>query len=68
MIIPVHFPTETSSSSVLPPALAKLGSDEVVLVELQGFLDAEGQKDDALVGTLNIENTVALPLDILFCY
>ena len=59
MIIPVRFPESNSSAaSSLPPVLTKLGSNEIVLIELQGFLDAEGDTQGGPVGTLNCANPV----------
>jgi len=57
MIIPINF---DSSSSVqkLPPSLAKISHDEVVLIELQGELELENpsQRNGRLIGTLKIDD------------
>jgi hypothetical protein len=47
--------TPSKSSHKLPPQLAKLGNDEIVLIELQGSLEVEGVQDGQLVGTLKID-------------
>jgi chromosome transmission fidelity protein 8 len=62
MIIPINLSPPTHRLPVpLQPALAKLGSNEVVLIELQGWLDfVEGEKHDGLIGTLNMENVGSL--------
>ncbi|TFK49386.1 hypothetical protein OE88DRAFT_422511 [Heliocybe sulcata] len=52
MIIPITLPRPSSSSPSLPRALAKLGSSEVVLIELQGSLEVEGDRAGQAVGTL----------------
>ncbi|TFK49393.1 hypothetical protein OE88DRAFT_1683280 [Heliocybe sulcata] len=52
MIIPITLPRSSSSAPSLPPALAKLGSSEVVLLELQGSLEVEGDRAGQAVGTL----------------
>lgn len=61
MIIPLKFPTNTSTEE-LPPQLARLGSNEVVLIELQGFLEIEGEAnegEEVVVGTLSMDNPVS---------
>ncbi|KAG9050195.1 hypothetical protein FS837_007093 [Tulasnella sp. UAMH 9824] len=58
MIIPLKFPTNKTTED-LPPQLARLGSDEVVLIELQGFLELEGEAnegEEVVVGTLSMDN------------
>jgi hypothetical protein len=68
MLIPI---TRKPSESLykLPPQLAKLGNDEIVLIELQGSLDVEGTPDGQLVGTLEIDpKTVCTPLFIYTSY
>ncbi|KAL4243254.1 hypothetical protein ABKN59_011499 [Abortiporus biennis] len=58
MIIPIHLPTPGSSSSnTLPPQFAQFGTDEVVLIELQGSLEVEGDKANQRVGKLSIDST-----------
>lgn len=58
MIIPIALsPPIDRIPAPLQPALAKLGSKEVVLIELQGWLDVvEGEKDDGLIGILDMEH------------
>ncbi|KAF8519566.1 Ctf8-domain-containing protein [Gautieria morchelliformis] len=47
----------------LEPALARLGSNEVVLIELQGWLDVtEGEKQDGCIGNLMMENVCTVPV------
>ena len=47
----------------LPPQLVQFGTDELVLIELQGALDVEGNKDGQLVGKLRINpGTVRAPV------
>lgn len=64
MLIPINIP-EPSSSVKLPTQLAKLGSDEIVLLELQGSLEVESvsdsARDDQMVGKLRVDDsTVSL--------
>jgi hypothetical protein len=59
MIIPVTLKSARSNATHLPPQLARLGSDEVVLIELQGSLTVETNevedRDGQAVGTLHID-------------
>lgn len=63
MLIPVTFNPHPSSRSTetakLPPALAKISNDEVVLIELQGKLEVEiaqpSDKNGKFVGKLTID-------------
>ncbi|KAG8908369.1 hypothetical protein FRB99_007297 [Tulasnella sp. 403] len=57
MIIPVKFPKDPDAVP-LPPTLARLGSDEIVLIELQGSLDIDGEQNDVeeIVGTLGLDS------------
>ncbi|EGO24397.1 hypothetical protein SERLADRAFT_369636 [Serpula lacrymans var. lacrymans S7.9] len=63
MIIPITIPSpsDTSDSPKLPPQLAKLGHDELFLIELQGSLDVEGtginERDGRLVGKLQMDDS-----------
>ncbi|KAJ7745660.1 Ctf8-domain-containing protein [Mycena metata] len=67
MIISINFPTSSASSSTpkLPPALAKISHDELVLIELQGALEVEcthdGERDGRLVGRLCIDEAGKKP-------
>ncbi|KAG8886408.1 hypothetical protein FRB97_004943 [Tulasnella sp. 331] len=54
MIIPLKFP-DKDSYGALPSSLATLGTGEVVLVELQGFLEVDGERSGEIVGTLGLE-------------
>ncbi|KAI0067280.1 hypothetical protein BV25DRAFT_1819607 [Artomyces pyxidatus] len=58
MIISVHLPDIATASqpNPLPPTLAQIGSSELVLIELQGELDVEGNKHGQTVGTLTVDN------------
>ncbi|KAF8525928.1 Ctf8-domain-containing protein [Hysterangium stoloniferum] len=58
MIIPIDLaPPPHRRPPQLAPVLAKLGSDEVVLIELQGWLDVvEGERQAGFIGTLLMEN------------
>ncbi len=60
MIIPVDFILPSSSNLKLPPSVAKVSHDEIVLVELQGTLDVEstyeGERDGKLVGQLTLDD------------
>ncbi|KAF9223794.1 hypothetical protein BS17DRAFT_733588 [Gyrodon lividus] len=57
MIIPISVSPPSHFSPKLPPSIAKLGHDELFLIELQGTLDVEGSeitsKDGQLIGKLN---------------
>ncbi|KIK94372.1 hypothetical protein PAXRUDRAFT_828054 [Paxillus rubicundulus Ve08.2h10] len=57
MIIPISVSPPNQFSQKLPPAVAKLGHDELFLVELQGTLNVDGSettsKDGQLIGKMN---------------
>ena len=57
MIIPISIPQASSSSapSTLPPQLAQFGTDELVLIELQGALEFEGDSAGERVVTLSVD-------------
>lgn len=60
MLIPITIsqPGPSSSenlSSLLPPQLAQFGTDELVLVELQGTLEPEGNSRGQVVGRLSVD-------------
>jgi chromosome transmission fidelity protein 8 len=58
MILPLTLPTKPSPDSpALPSALARLGSSELFLLELQGELEVSGNKHGELVGRLTIDDT-----------
>jgi chromosome transmission fidelity protein 8 len=58
MIIPINV-APPSSNSKLPPGLAKISHEEIVLIELQGTLEVEcthiSESDGKLVGKLKID-------------
>lgn len=47
-----------------PPALAQFGSDEMVLIELQGSLEVEGNNVGQTVGKLSVDNTTVRSITI----
>ncbi|KAG8213328.1 Alpha/Beta hydrolase protein [Butyriboletus roseoflavus] len=58
MIVPITVTPPNAFSAKLPPSIAKLGHDELFLIELQGTLDVvlgseSTCKDGQLIGTLN---------------
>lgn len=58
MLIPINVAIPDPSSAQrkkLPPQLVQFGTDELVLIDLQGALDVEGNKDGQLVGKLRID-------------
>ena len=60
MIIPLTLSPKSSpdgTEPALPSALARLGSSEFFLIELQGELEVSGDKDGQLVGRLTIDDT-----------
>lgn len=54
---PAHFIQPVAGPS--KPPLIQLGS-EIILIELQGELNWEGDKDDGVVGVLGFERPVSL--------
>ncbi|KAL6301356.1 Ctf8-domain-containing protein [Sparassis latifolia] len=64
MIIPINLDTVPLSplGSKFPPQLAQFGTDEVVLIELQGALDVEGDRQGETVGTLRIDDVTKTTL------
>ncbi|KII85100.1 hypothetical protein PLICRDRAFT_331314 [Plicaturopsis crispa FD-325 SS-3] len=66
MIIPINIPASGSSTTPkLPPQLATLGNDEVVLIELQGALEVEcnapTDRDGQMVGKLRMDEGSGKP-------
>ncbi|KAI0333364.1 hypothetical protein GY45DRAFT_1244918 [Cubamyces sp. BRFM 1775] len=64
MLVPVNVAIPGPSSAPqrkLPPQLVQYGTDELVLIELQGALDVEGNKDGQLVGKLRIDPATKKP-------
>lgn len=55
MIIPVNVALDQPTARRLPPNFAQFGTDEVVLVEMQGVLDVEGEMKGQFVGKLNVD-------------
>lgn len=57
MLIPITI--SSLSTAPLPPQLAALGNDELVLIELQGSLDVEctdsSERDGQMVGTFRLD-------------
>ncbi|KAF9466595.1 chromosome transmission fidelity protein 8 [Collybia nuda] len=64
MIIPITI-ASSSTNPKLPPGLAKISHDEIVLVELQGTLEVEynhpSERDGKLVGKLKVEEATNKP-------
>ncbi|KAG6900703.1 hypothetical protein C0993_005015 [Termitomyces sp. T159_Od127] len=64
MIIPINVGS-SSSNLKLPPGLAKISHDEVVLIELQGALEVESdhpsERDGKLVGELKVDAATNKP-------
>ena len=59
MQIQIRLPPEVGPSQhPLPPALAKIGANETVIIELQGSIKIEGDKSGELIGNLDVTNTV----------
>lgn len=59
MIVPITVTPPNAFSPKLPPSIAKLGHDELFLIELQGMLDVQSTaKDGQLIGTLNTADMV----------
>lgn len=56
VLSPVSAPLE--SKIEFPPQLAKLGSNEVVLLELQGSFHVEGDNSGQMIGKLQMESEV----------
>ena len=55
MIIPVRLPSQVASPDhALPPAVASIGSNELVLLELQGSIEAEGDYTGEAIATLDM--------------
>ncbi|PSS34149.1 hypothetical protein PHLCEN_2v1817 [Hermanssonia centrifuga] len=56
MIIPINIAIPGPSSvRQLPPQFAQFGTGEVVLVELQGALEVDGDLKDQVVGKLSVD-------------
>ena len=61
MIIPITLSSLSAANPKLPPCLAKISHDEVVLIELQGSLEVESnhpsERDGKHIGKLKIDET-----------
>lgn len=58
MRIPITLQDFSSTSATLPPQLARLSSNEIVLIELQGSLEVEGDAGGELIGILKFDEAV----------
>ena len=56
MIVPIEVALAEGSERKLPPQFVQFGTDEVVLVELQGALDIEGGMKGQFVGKLTVDD------------
>jgi len=65
MFIPITIPSHSPSTSPLPPQIAKLGNDDLVLIELQGALDVEctenSERNGQVVGTFRFDEGSSKP-------
>lgn len=58
MIIPINHQNNELQDAKFPPQLAKLGTDEIVLFELQGSFQVEGNEAGQLAATLKVGENV----------
>ena len=58
MRIPIKLREFFDPTGSLSPQLVKLASNEMVLIELQGSLEVEGDKRGEVIGTLKIDDAV----------
>jgi len=57
MQIHIRLPAEVGPSQrPLPPALATIGANEAVIIELQGSIEIEGEKLGEFIGNLDVTN------------
>ena len=63
MIIPVNVALGEHYRRKLPPQFAQFGTEEVVLVDLQGTLDVEGEMKGQFVGKLSINPETVCVVD-----
>lgn len=55
MIIPVQLPAQVPPpTSSLPPVLASIGVNEIVIIELQGSIETEGDYSGEAIASLNM--------------
>ncbi|RPD54117.1 hypothetical protein L226DRAFT_617229 [Lentinus tigrinus ALCF2SS1-7] len=59
--INIDLPGPSSTRRQLPPQLVQFGTEELVLIELQGALEVEGNKDGQLVGKLRVDPNTKKP-------
>jgi chromosome transmission fidelity protein 8 len=60
MIIPINLSPSNSPDGVqFPPQLAKFGTDEVILLELQGAFQVEGDPAGQLAARFQMQNEVS---------
>jgi hypothetical protein len=61
MIIPIQLPAQVSPPEYpLPTAFATLSSNEIVIIELQGSIETEGDHTNQIIGMLDMSNQVRL--------
>ncbi|KAI0701529.1 Ctf8-domain-containing protein [Cerioporus squamosus] len=61
MLIDINVNLPGPSQRPLPPQLVQFGTEELVLIELQGALEVEGNKDGQLVGKLRVDPNTKKP-------
>ncbi|KAF8643238.1 hypothetical protein AX16_009127 [Volvariella volvacea WC 439] len=65
MLIPLNLLPPSDANPKLPPALAKISHDEIVLIELQGALEFDeptpSDRDGQFIGILNIDEAGKKP-------
>ncbi|PIL36333.1 hypothetical protein GSI_00021 [Ganoderma sinense ZZ0214-1] len=64
MLIPINIDLpgpSTPRRPHLPSQLVQFGTDELVLIELQGVLEVEGNRDGQLVGQLEVDSATKKP-------
>lgn len=60
MIIPIRLPSELPQrEEKLPLVLTTLGSNETMIIELQGSIEIEGDYQGQVIGTLDASNLVS---------
>lgn len=66
MIIPINVSKSGPSLSnyTFPPQLAQFGSNEVVLIELQGSLEVDGDKEGQVVGKLRVDDVTVSMMSV----
>lgn len=56
MMIPINVAVAGPSSQHLLPQFAQFGTDELVLIEMQGALEVQGDCNGQVVGKLTVDN------------